>query len=224
MKYIVTLMVVFMMGCNTKNSSPDKIQQANLAHKDTLYFDDEFLIMGEKGEKIEVIRQKNTKQKESEGDTLFANEYVSILGNSAKEPQIFLKYNARYKFEDFPMEVYEGKLAKPNFGTNKDAKRFVTRITEGSQKRPNFAGKLTIIEWGCGTGCQSAVMLNAETGEIYDGITTSCGYKSMPNSRLLVANYGFFEGKEQEWIPFFKDCMPVFYVWDWGKKQFVKLK
>ncbi len=65
-----------------------------------------------------------------------------------------------------------------------------------------FAGKLNFINWGYGTNCQSGVILNSETGEIYDGIVTAWGFKSKPNSRLLIAEYKLFENKENDWLPF----------------------
>jgi len=193
-------------------------------NKDTVYQDKEFLFIAGKGIKVDVIRNGEQKEIQSKGDTLFSNEYVSFFGDLENEPEIFIKFNQRYKFEDFPIDIFEGELSKPDFSTDIDAKRFVTRITEGSKSRPNFAGKLNFINWGCGTNCQSGVILNSETGEIFDGIVTSWDFKSKPNSKLLIAEYGFFEDKENEWLPFCSYCISKYYVWDFEKNKLIKLK
>lgn len=193
-------------------------------NRDTIYQDDEFMFIADKGVKIDVIRNGEQRKIQSKGDTLFSNDYVSFLGDLENELEIFIKFKQRYQFEDFPIDVYEGELSKPDFNTNKDAKRFITRITEGSRRRPNFAGELNFINWGCGTNCKNGIILNSETGEIYDGIVTAWGVKSKPNSRLLIAEYPFFEDKEDEWIPFCGFCIPKFYEWSLEEKKLIKLK
>ena len=192
--------------------------------KDTIYRDEEFLFIANKETKIDVIRNGEQKEIQSKGDTLFSNDYVSFFGDLENEPEIFIKFNQRYKFEDFPIDVYKGELSKPDFNTDKDAKRFISRITEGSKRQPNFAGKLNFINWGCGTNCQSGVILNSETGEIYEGVNTAWNFKTKPNSKLLIAEYGLFEDKENEWLPFCSYCIPKYYVWDFKKNKLIKLK
>ena len=72
------------------------------------------------------------------------------------------------RFEDFSvLERFEGVPAQVDFSTNPDMLRFVTRITEGAKEGPNFAGHYTLISWGCGTECQSGVVVDAQTGAIY---------------------------------------------------------
>ena len=58
---------------------------------------------------------------------------------------------------------------------------------------------------------------------IYDGLVTAWGYKSMPNSRLLVAEYGLFEEDLNEWMPFCSYCIPEFFVWDDEQKKLIEL-
>ena len=199
-------------------------EEQNEIIKDTIYKDEEFLFIANKGSKVDVIRNGEKKELQSKGDTLFSNEYVSFFGDLEDELEIFVKFNQRYKFEDFPIDVYKGKLSKPDFSTDKDAKRFITRINEGSKNRPNFAGKLNCINWGCGTNCQSGVILNSETGEIFDGLITGWGFKSKPNSKLLIAEYGLFEDKENEWLPFCSFCIPKYYVWNYERNKLIQLK
>ena len=192
--------------------------------KDTIYQDNEFLFLSKKGEKVDVIRQGESKKIKSKGDTLLSNEYVLFLGDLKNQPEIFIKYNQRYQFEDFPVDVYKGELSPPDFSTYKEAKSFITRIIQGSKRRPNFAGNLNFIDWGCGTNCKSGVILNSKTGEIYEGINTAWGFLSKPSSRLLIAEYGLFENQEKEWLPFCSFCIPKYYVWDSAQKKLVKLK
>lgn len=44
---------------------------------------------------------------------------------------------------------------------------FRTKITEGAQEGPNFAGHYTITTWGCGTGCVQFAIINAKTGDVF---------------------------------------------------------
>ena len=201
----------------------ERTNQEVLAANDTLYLDHEFLIIGEKGDHVDLIREGKATEITSRGDTLYADKRLSILGDGTRDVEIFIKYHPKYEFDDFPSTVYQGALAKPDFNSNLDAKRFISRVTQGSKNRPNFAGNLNYISWGCGTSCQSGVILDSQTGVIYDGLTTELGFDSRPNSRLLIANYGYFEGRENEWLPFCGYCLPEFYFWDEKKQELVLL-
>jgi len=92
-------------------------------------------------------------------------------------------------FEDFPVsEEFRGLPVSPNFSANLDRLRFVTRITEGAKKGPNFAGHYTIIEWGCGTECLSGVIVDAKTGTIYSIPWSGFGREFQIDSYLLIIN------------------------------------
>lgn len=104
---------------------------------------------------------------------------------------------------------------------------FRTVIEEATKNGPNFAGRYTIADWGCGTSCESVAVIDAETGAVYDGpfgqlpkavlyygdalrydrdangryIYDDLSYRL--NSRLLVARG----------CPNFKDCAAYFYEW-----------
>jgi len=72
------------------------------------------------------------------------------------------------KFGDFPAgEVFSGRPAVPVLKRAKD-RTFRTRIREGAEKGPNFAGHYTVAEWGCGTECVDAAMIDAKTGAVLD--------------------------------------------------------
>ena len=70
---------------------------------------------------------------------------------------------------NLPMDrVYTGKLIMPDFkGHAKDFSNYRTRITEGMQKGPNFAGHYTIIIIGCGTACRFAFVGDVSNGRVY---------------------------------------------------------
>jgi len=93
------------------------------------------------------------------------------------------------RFEDFLVfEEFRGFPALPNISSNPDVLKFVTEITEGAKKGPNFAGHYTIVEWGCGTECQSGVVVDAENGAIYPLSLSAFGRKFQLNSNLLIIN------------------------------------
>jgi hypothetical protein len=72
-------------------------------------------------------------------------------------------------FDQFRVdEVFRGRPARPLRNT-RDARLFRTRIAESAKKGPNFAGKYTIAQWGCGTSCIDIALIDEETGTVYDG-------------------------------------------------------
>jgi hypothetical protein len=93
-------------------------------------------------------------------------------------------------FNDYLVrEVFRGKPAQANFSTDPDARRFITRVREGAKRGPNFAGHFTIVEWGCGTECQSFLIVDAKTGSIYSSPgLAALGLAFRINSRLLIVN------------------------------------
>ena len=108
-------------------------------------------------------------------------------------------------FEKFPAEVFTGKPVPPVLATP-GQRRFRTRIREGAAQGPNFAGHFTIAEWGCGSACIDAAVVDARTGKVRDMPFEHLGYayslqyadgvserddgfkplQFSPNSRLLI--------------------------------------
>jgi hypothetical protein len=104
-------------------------------------------------------------------------------------------YVLHHKFEDYPVPPYTGKYAPINWKSNPHAKRFKTVITQGVHSGANFAGHYCIVEWGCGTMCQSWVIVDLITGKIFDGIPASRGLDYRPNSRLLILDPPYENGQ-----------------------------
>ncbi len=88
-------------------------------------------------------------------------------------------YNAANlpKFEDFPVqEIYSGQPADVDFTNHPGLKNFdeiggagggyKQLITDEVAKGPNFAGHYRIIDWGCGTSCRTAAIIDVASGEI----------------------------------------------------------
>jgi hypothetical protein len=134
-------------------------------------------------------------------------------------------------FADYPaVENYSGKPAAPMLQTAAQRK-FRTMIREGAAKGPNFAGRYTIADWGCGAGCVSIAVIDAKDGKVYDGpfqvlswamFTYEGKYKSntpefaplnfQKGSRLLIAR-----GCPEE-----TNCASYFYEWAAPKFKLIR--
>jgi len=118
--------------------------------------------------------------------------------------------------------AYKGKPAAVNFASHKDARAFRTRLREAAPKGPNFAGHMTVTLWGCGTSCQTVVLIDARNGRVHFGPTASAGAKHRLDSRLLVVNSPE-DLKEQ----FGNDKPPEgyateYYLWENGRLRKIK--
>ena len=94
-------------------------------------------------------------------------------------------------FQDYPASSTEDftQAEEIDFSSNEDAKNFQAKITEAFEAGPNFAGHYTLADWGCGTSCASAAVVNNETGVIIAyGIEATAGYDFSTSSRLLIVN------------------------------------
>jgi len=93
-------------------------------------------------------------------------------------------------FEDFSIVPgFNGEPAAVDFSSYPDAEKFKTRISEGAKEGPNFAGRYTVITWGCGTSCQSSAIVDAHTGDIVVyGILSSFGLAYRLDSALFIVN------------------------------------
>jgi hypothetical protein len=126
------------------------------------------------------------------------------------------------QFGTYPVtEIFKGKPAAPDFKTDPDAKRFVTLIQDGAKKGPNFAGHYTLISWGCGTMCQSFIIIDSVNGKIYPSpFTTETGVCYRLDSSLLILNPitpdVVEDGKVPEWLT------TGYYNWSGGKLVLIK--
>ena len=115
----------------------------------------------------------------------FAWQYFAVPEEALPQS---LEEEALPRFEDFPVqEQFEGTPSAVDY-SNPNAQKFYTRITEGARQAPNFAGHYTIIEWGCGSNCQTGVVFDAEIGKIYNLPMSEYSKKYQANSSLLITN------------------------------------
>ena len=149
-----------------------------------------------------------------------------------KVAQDKLNLETKYKFEDFPAEVYSGKLSAPDFNNNSYASSmgFVESMTYSCESEGiNFGGRFTILQGGCGNMCSFIIMADRETGQFVtiqnpDGYDEfgAYGYEYRKDSRLLISNAMLFADDEfQQFFPDF-DLKPKYYVWD--NNEFVLLE
>ena len=137
-----------------------------------------------------------------------------------------IKLEKSYKFEDYKVEIFNGKLAAPNFRGNEfgNDHEYVDFIQSGCKRNGiNFAGHYTIIEKSCGALCVLIFVVDRIDGRIFvdtkpnDG---SYGYKYKNDSKLLIANSEvFIDDSYTEYYDRFGK--PEFYFWK--KDNFVRL-
>ena len=117
-------------------------------------------------------------------NTVNSNQKTLVSQGATQQvskPPIFRNYSATEKFSGTPAHV--------NLTSHPQARRFRTVLEQGSKKGPNFAGKYTVVTWGCGSSCQSVGIINAETGSVYMlKSPAEAGVKFQLNSRLLIVN------------------------------------
>ena len=98
-------------------------------------------------------------------------------------------------FKAFPVDVYRGPTRQPDFrGRDRAAANYRTRILQGMQGAPNFAGRTRVIDIGCGTGCIFRPVVDLPTGRVTvfplsadDHPFLEVDYR--PDSRLMVAKW-----------------------------------
>jgi hypothetical protein len=95
------------------------------------------------------------------------------------------------RFEDYSStRAFAGRPAPVVFASARYGRTYRTRLRDGAQGGPNFAGAFTVITWGCGSSCQVSVVVNARTGMLsQQTLRTTNGVEFRRDSRLLIADY-----------------------------------
>ena len=79
------------------------------------------------------------------------------------------------RFEDFPVvQKFQGQPARVDLSSHPNARTFRTRLREGAQKGPNFAGHYALVGWGCGNECGESLIVDLRAGKVY-GLAGSPG-------------------------------------------------
>lgn len=108
---------------------------------------------------------------------------------------------AEYKFptpdEYLVTESFQGKPAPVDLKSHPSANNFRTRLREGAKKGPNFAGKYTIVKWGCGSGCMSIGIIEAASGKvIFPDEISPIWFVGIPARSNKDIEYGLIYNKE----------------------------
>jgi hypothetical protein len=159
-------------------------------------------------------------------DVIYDSGNIRITGDTtidkAKILYASLKFEPYISFEDFKVTNIDNKSkAKLDLSSNEGARNFRTRLREAYEAdTSNFAGHYTFVSWGCGSPCQSSLLIDRQTGKIYDSPGASLGYDYRADSRMLLTNLPDSSG-------FYDDCIyckPIIYLFDEKTKTFTEKK
>ena len=193
--YIIIL-VFLLIGCQNKTTEKNNVeltQTESVSEKiDTLINTADYLIIGNKKAEIKIISDKDSLNFDKKNDIL-------IIAKNLDESklEVYEKLNPKYDFDKYKSEIYNGKLAEPDFNSYPDAKRYITRIKEECKNGINFAGKYTLVIWGCGSPCQSGVVVDRINGKIYADYFSTFGSEFRKDSRMIILNSGLNDGKTE---------------------------
>ncbi len=144
---------------------------------------------------------------------LFAAMSAAGLAHAESTKALFDKYPAG--------RAYKGKTAAVDLHSDKDAPNFRTRLRAAAKKRPNYAGRMIVTNWGCGAGCQMIALIDARTGKVFFAGSAYAGYEHRLTSRLLVVNppetiAEMFGNKPPSWLK------TRYYLWKDGRLAILK--
>ena len=92
-----------------------------------------------------------------------------------------LAQTAEPQFKDYPAPVSAvAAPAAPKFKTA-GQRKFRSVIRDAVDRGVNFAGHYTVAEWGCGTGCVQMAVVDALSGDVYEG-----PFGNLPRSSLGI--------------------------------------
>lgn len=93
------------------------------------------------------------------------------------------------RFAKYPSgEAFTGKPAEVDVASHPSAETFLSFLRKGAAGGPNFSGHLTLVSMECGTNCQGWMVVDAQTGKVYDGFTSSVGAEFRRDSSLVIVN------------------------------------
>jgi hypothetical protein len=173
-----------------------------------------------------AINTEQQKKEKRKIDVIYKSENIRITGDTTIDKEKIsyasLKFEPYISFDDFKVINIDNKSkAKLDLSSNKVANNFRTRLTEAYEAdTSNFAGHYTFVYWGCGSPCQMSLLIDRQTGKIFDSPGASLGYNYRADSRMLLTNLPDTSG-------FYDDCMyckPIIYVFDEKIKIFTEKK
>jgi len=207
MKTIGALIVLFLMtlSCNDTTNSASKNESIRF-EKDSL--------------KAKEIKPRPTVE------LIYEKENLKLFGDSTLQSGKFshasIKFQPYIGFDDFKVAAIDHKkYAELNLKSNANANNFRTRLKEGySCDTANFAGHYSFVYWGCGSPCQSSLLIDRRSGKIYDSPSASLGYEFRVDSRMLIVNPPDSSGLYDDC----SYCKPIIYIFEDQKKTFTEIK
>lgn len=157
---------------------------------------------------------------------IYNNDNVIIYGDTTiDKDKIYytsIKFEPYISFDDYKVSLVDNQSkAKLDFSSNKEAYNYRTKLREAYKSdTSNFAGHYTLVYWGCGSNCKSSMIIDRQTGKIYDSPSSSLGYEYYPDSRMLLVNPPDSNG-------FYDDCLyckPEIHIFDEKTKTFREIK
>src|SRR5262249_12273195 len=123
------------------------------------------------------------------------------------------------RYEDFLVrETFHGKQARVDLRSNSEAQNYRTRLRAGANGKPNFGGHYFLVDWGCGSSCQSYMLVDAITGKVFDGFGAERGADFRPDSSLVIVDPPYPNGTSDDPV----SSLPIRYL-KWEKDKFVLL-
>ena len=113
-------------------------------------------------------------------------------------------------FARYPAQPFHGTPHLPDFkGQDKAFASFRTRIRDGMKNGPNFAGRLSIISFGCGIDCRAVLVGDVSTGRVADFPISGEDFAGISldyrlDSTLISARWNNFSTRE---------CQQEQFVW-----------
>jgi hypothetical protein len=74
--------------------------------------------------------------------------------------------DTRLRFEDYPVAPQAGATPVAPRLDSPRARRFRSVLREEAANGPNFAGRYTIVQWGCGASCIEWAIVDARSGAV----------------------------------------------------------
>lgn len=161
-----------------------------------------YLVEGSKGMWARWIPRGTSATIPSGGKKLEGDSAGELWGDRRMVGEVYLPFRMRAQFAQYRVGMMKSApLAAPDFRTDPAAGEYRTRIREGCLREGvNFAGHYTVVEWGCGAGCQMMAVVDRVDGSIlyskipFDTADGHCGTLYRSDSRLMLINTEVLDG------------------------------
>lgn len=156
-------------------------------------------------------------------DTILNEGSIIIYGDTTiqkdKIKDVLIKFEPYITFDNFKVNIEKVK-AKLDLNSHELGRQFRTAIKESYNDTENlYAGHYIFATWGCGSPCQTNVLIDRRTGKIYDAPDSTVGSQFKKDSRMLIIN------PPEENNYFYNNCSfckPAIYILNEITKKFEK--